>query len=176
MSKPKMSELIRKKRQNTQIEQKKLASLVDLSPSQVNRIEKNKVNPSYESVYKIWSKLEQLEKDHERTANDLMNSPVSEIKASDTVEQASKTMKKNCFSQLPVKRNGKTNAGKITEAKIMAAEHPDEKVSKVMGPPFMVVGQEISEKILTEVLKEEPAVLVKNQDSVEGIITKTDLI
>lgn len=176
VSQEQMAKIVRKKRKSLDIEQQQLAQLTDMSPSQVNRIENNNVNPSYQSVYKLWKKLEELEKEDNRTAKELMNTPVTWIKTGDTLEEATEIMKKNSFSQLPVKNEDGDHTGRITESRIMETGEPDTKVDEVMETPFMEVKESTSENAVREILKDESAVLVKKNGGAQGIITKTDLI
>jgi len=115
-------------------------------------------------------------KKDDKTARELMNSPVKDISAFATLEQAAQMMKETDFSQLPVTKNDQMNEGKITESKIMDAGEPDLEVVEVMESPFMEVKEKSKEGTVREILKDEPAVLVKSQNEYRGIITETDLI
>lgn len=71
-----LSETLRKKRRRLDKTQGKIADLTGLSVSQISRIEKNSVNYTYSTAYKLWKTLEGLEKDS-RTMSEKMNSPVT---------------------------------------------------------------------------------------------------
>ncbi|MFB6143689.1 MAG: CBS domain-containing protein [Candidatus Nanohaloarchaea archaeon] len=171
----KVAEMLRKKRRRLGVKQKKAADLAGLSPSQVNRMEKNSVNPSYGSVYRLYTALEALESEEAETASDLMNGEVTWISGGETLEEAARKMRENDFSQLPVKVEGE-NAGRITEKMIIGAGDPDLEVGEVMGSELMKVGGDARVELVEEILRQEPAVLVEGESGYQGIITKADLL
>ena len=171
----KLSHILKKKRQRNGIKQKKAAQIAGISPSHVNRIENNTTNPSYKSIYKLWKTLDQLEQKQPVHAKDLMNQPVDTVSKNDTLEEAAKKMRKNNYSQLPVVENGDCT-GRITETRIIESKNPDLSAKEAAGPELMQVQKNTSISVVKEILKDEPAVLVKNNGELEGIITKADLL
>lgn len=172
-----VAEMLRRKRQRLGVKQKKAASLADLSPSQVNRIERNSVNPSYNSVYSLYQALESLEDQEMESAAELMHPGVEYVEEDEQVENAIQKMRENDFSQLPVKDpDSEKVTGRITERRIIESGNPDLEVSEVMGPELLSVNSETSRSAVEEILKQEPAVLVKEGDALEGIITKSDVL
>lgn len=170
-----MARMLKKKRQRNGVKQKKIASLTDLSPSQVNRIENQTTNPTYQSVYSYWKAVETLENRDAETAEELMNTPVNWVEEEQKLEEAITIMKEKDFSQLPVKgENGCT--GRITESEIMNTGEPDKEVREIMGPPLMEIQPEVKRNVVKEMLKDEPAVLVNGENKYTGIITKADLL
>ena len=176
-----LSQQLRNKRKKMDVEQQKLAELAGMSPSQVNRIEKNNVNPSYKSVYQLWSILENMEHSNAKTAKDVMADPIIWINTEHTLEDASKIMRQKNISQLPVNNSRESkspiNAGRITERGIMDAENPDMKVEGVMGTKFPEVTESTRVNTLTEILRDESAVVINDSDGeYTGIVTRADLI
>ncbi len=171
----KLSTMLKKKRQRNGIKQKKAASIADMSPSHVNRIENNTTNPSYRSVYKLWKTLDKLEQTEPVYAKDLMNKPVDTVSKNDTLETAARKMRENKYSQLPVAEEGDC-IGRITETRIIEAGNPDLKVGKVMDSELMEIQPKTSVNVIKEILKDEPATLVKDNSKIQGIITKADLL
>lgn len=171
-----LSKMLKRKRQRIGVKQKKLASVAGLSPSHVNRIENDTTNPSYDSIYQLWKSLDDLKQEEARYAEDLMNTPVASASQDETLEEVTKKMRKNSFSQLPVIEEGSCK-GRITESAIIEARNPDICVEEVMGPRMMEVQEDTSMDAVREILKDEPAVLVNDSEGeIEGIITKTDLL
>lgn len=170
-----VAEMLRRKRQKLGINQKKAADLAGLSPSQVNRIENDSVNPSYESVYELYEALELLEDEESQTAEDMMHERVCWIESDESLEQAAKKMRENDFSQLPVRNDGE-NVGRITETMIIEAGNPDLEVGEVMREKLMAVNKDSNAKVVEEILKQEPAVLVEGADGFKGIVAKADLL
>lgn len=176
-----LTQQIRNKRKRMIIEQQKLAELADMSPSQVNRIEKNTVNPSYKSLYQLWEILDSMEENNVETAEDVMSDPIIWIHTEDTLEEASKVMKENNLSQLPVDSSKKSDSpissGRLTERRIMNAEDPDMKVQETMGARFPEVPESTKVDALRELLKEESAVIINDYyGDYVGIVTRADLI
>lgn len=170
-----VAEMLRKKRQRMGVKQKKAADLAGLSPSQVNRMERKSVNPSYESVYLLYTALETLEGENAETASEMMHEQVTWISGGETLEAAAKKMRENDFSQLPVKKDGES-VGRITERMILESREPDLDVGEVMGSELMSVNEDTRVEVVEEILKREPAVLVKSEGEVTGIVTKSDLL
>ncbi len=172
----KISRTVREKRRSLGLKQYQLASKAGISNSQLNKLENRKSNPTYSLVYKVWRTLRELEEEQKQTAEDVMNSPIEWVEPDTALEKASHTMTEKDYSQLPVK-DGEEFVGGVTEADIMTSEHPDQKVSEVMENSFLEVQPDKSADLVGEMLKESPAVMVKNEKGeYEGIITKSDLI
>ena len=168
-----LSETLRKKRRRLDKTQGKIADLTGLSVSQISRIEKNSVNYTYSTAYKLWKTLEGLEKDS-KTAREKMNSPVTWAHASETVLEIKKEMHENDFSQMPVRKD-KKHVGRITEGLLLEAESPDQEIESLMGSKYSEVDPGTSIEALENLLKEDSAVLVV-KDGYQGILTLADVM
>jgi len=168
-----LSETLRKKRRRLDKTQGKIADLTGLSVSQISRIEKNSVNYTYSTAYKLWKTLESLEKDS-KTAREKMNSPVTWAETGETVLEVKKEMRENDFSQMPVRKNGE-HVGRITEGLLLEAESPDQKIESLMGSKYSEVDPDTSIEALTKLLKEDSAVLVV-KEGYQGILTLADVM
>ena len=173
MPKSEIWETLRKKRRRLDKTQGKIADLTGLSVSQISRIEKNSVNYTYSTAYKLWKTLEGLEKDS-RTAREKMNSPVEWAEASETVLEVKKKMRKNNYSQMPV-REREEHVGRITEGLLLESTDPDQQIRELMGSKYSEVDPDTSIQALKELLKEDSAVLVV-KDGYEGILTLADVM
>lgn len=180
-----ISEMLRKKRKKLDIKQKKIASVAGLSPSQVNRIENNTVNPSYDAVHSLWEALDSLEDKNVETAEDLMNDPITWAYTDDTVEEVKVKMRENSFSQLPVSywESEIRHTGRITRDDLIDVSDPDQTVkdllveNDLMGKKFLEIPYTLNKDAVKEILKEDSAVLVHDEnEKLKGIITKSDLI
>lgn len=168
-----ISKILRRKRRRLDVTQRKVADLSGLSVSQVSRIEANSVNYTYSTAHKLWKTLEGLETSS-TTAREAMNSPVRWAETGETVLEVKKRMRKNSFSQLPV-REERQNVGRITEGLLLDADHPDQKVEELMGSKYPEIDPETSVQALKNLLKEESAVLVV-KDDYQGILTLADVM
>lgn len=98
-----------------------------------------------------------------------------------TVRQALNLMSTYNVSQLPVLENG-SGVGAVSEAALMAhaMEDPkalDQTVRELMDPPFPVVDGDWPVDRLTSLLSQEaPAVLVRKNGEMAGIVTRYDVL
>lgn len=169
---------LRKKRKKNDLQQQMLADLLDISPSKLSLIEKNRREADYTTIYNIWKKLEEIEEDSEeqKTARDLMSTPITYLNVDDTVEDASVIMKDKDFSQLPIKEEGEI-VGSIKETDLLEVTNPDKKLKKVISKKFPIVYPETSRIPIKELLKENSALIVESRGGKpQGIITKMNLI
>jgi cystathionine beta-synthase len=98
-----------------------------------------------------------------------------------TVRQALRLMHLHDVSQLPVMENGNC-VGAVTESALSARSLDDAKlldatVGQLMDPPFPVVDDHQSADSVAKLLsKSSPAVLVRTDGRVTGIVTRSDLL
>ncbi len=98
-----------------------------------------------------------------------------------TVRQALRLMSQHDVSQLPVMDGGNC-IGSVSDWSLSARSLEDTKlldatVSDVMDPPFPVVDAEQHVDSVAKLLsKSNPAVLVREQGSVRGIVTRSDML
>lgn len=168
-----LSRTLRKKRRKLDRTQGEIADLTGLSVSQISRVEKNSVNYTHSTAYKLWETLESLESEA-KTAREKMNTPIRWAEASETVIEVKKKMRENNYSQMPVRKNGK-HTGRITEGLLLEAETPDQEVKNLMGSKYPEVDPDTSIEALKGLLKEDSAVLIVN-NSYEGILTLADVM
>jgi cystathionine beta-synthase len=98
-----------------------------------------------------------------------------------TVRQALKLMHLHDVSQLPVMENGNC-VGSVSDWSLSARSLEDTKVldvtlSEVMDPPFPTVeDQQAADSVAKLLSKSNPAVLVRTNGKVTGIVTRSDLL
>jgi cystathionine beta-synthase len=98
-----------------------------------------------------------------------------------TVRQALRLMHLHDVSQLPVMENGNC-VGSVSDSVLSARSLEDTKVldqtlSEVMEPPFPVVDEQHSADSVAKLLsKSNPAVLVRTDGKLTGIVTRSDLL
>jgi len=98
-----------------------------------------------------------------------------------SVRMALSTMTSHDVSQLPVMRDG-TCVGSVQEGDLMGKvlEDPrvlDLPVEEVMAAPFpLVAGGLLVEEVTRLLTRGNPAVLVRNGDRIEGIVTRFDVV
>ena len=98
-----------------------------------------------------------------------------------SVRQALRLMSLHDVSQLPV-LDGRNCVGSMTEAatSAKALENPkllDATVSEVMDPPFPIVeGTQAVESVVKLLSKTNPAILIRSEQGVDGIVTRSDVL
>jgi cystathionine beta-synthase len=107
--------------------------------------------------------------------------PVVSVAPGQTVRQALRLMQLHDISQLPV-MDGANCVGSVADWSLSARSLENTKlldatVSEVMDPPFPVVDAGMPADSVAKLLsKSNPAVLVRANGHVEGIVTRSDLL
>jgi cystathionine beta-synthase len=107
--------------------------------------------------------------------------PVVSVTPAQTVRQALRLMQLHDVSQLPV-MDGANCVGSVADWSLSARSLENTKVldatvSEVMDPPFPVVDASMPADAVAKLLsKSNPAVLVRANGHVEGIVTRSDLL
>lgn len=171
---------IKRLRKRIGINQKELAAKAGVSQSLIAKIESEKIEPTYSKVKRIFEALNKLEEKEELKAKCLMNRKVIFIKPSDTIKKVIRLMKERGISQLPVidqkKISGMVNE-KIILEKISAGKNiADLKAKEVMDDSPPIISLETSQKVVLELLKENPIVLVAEKGEIKGLISKSDVL
>ena len=114
------------------------------------------------------------------TAEEIMASPVTTVKAEETLPEVWKKMHDTAFSQFPVESRRKI-VGSITERGINSAinEYREKaeriKVRDVMEDPFPIVPSNTPLRLIIQPLQRYQAVLVSKKGRIAGIITNADI-
>jgi predicted transcriptional regulator len=172
---------IRKRRLSLGIPLGELARAVGRSDATLSRIERGQIRPSYDLVQQIDAFLgahEGVVAPHLR-ARDVVRSPLVTVEGGATLADAAQTMEKGGFSQLPVSDSGRVT-GSVSEAGLLRAlARPNgrrQRVRDVQEGSYPQVDADCPAEVLTGLLARYPAVLVAERGTLEGIVTKTDLI
>jgi len=151
----------------------------------IAKIERKAMNPSYESVRKIFSVLQaELGKQNKRVfAEDVCTAKLASISSTDTVSRAITLMRDHGYSQLPVIDEG-TSVGSVADKTVTAwllkgrelLELSRMRVEEVMDPAFPQVDGKTPIDLVASLLEHYSAVLVTRRGTVKGIVTKSDLL
>jgi predicted transcriptional regulator len=166
---------IRKKSGLTQIQ---LAHKSGVSQSLIAKIEAGKLDPTYTNAKKIFKALDELTKQNEAKAKDIMNTKLVYVDPKDDMNTVIKKMNKYEISQLPVVDEEKI-VGYISEAMILSAignGKKDFKAKDVMEESVPTVSGNAITTVISDLLKHYPMVLVMEQGKIQGVITKSDII
>ncbi len=173
---------VRRSRVLLSLTQADLAKESGTSQSLIAKLERGRLNPSYEVVRKILDSLDRLSATEESTAGDLMHDDPVMADPAETLGAALARMKKNGFSQLPVVDRGQP-VGSISESAILDQIEKGadlealkkQAVRMSMRPSFPTVEPHTRKRTLVELLKDHEAVLVVREGKMVGLVTKSDL-
>lgn len=171
---------IKRTRKKLALYQKELAERAGVSQSLIAKIEAGVIEPSYSNAKKIFEALEGLKIKVEAKAQELMNKKIVFAKPSEKVKEIIKTMKQKGISQMPVLKEGKV-CGLVSEKTILdkialGKEVSEMKAEEVMDECPPIVSLETSQRVVLEILKENPIVLVAEKGEIKGIISKSDML
>ena len=170
---------IGKRRRMLGLTQAELAREAGVSQSMIAKIESNLLSPSYDKAMAIFNALDSLEQEKSVKARDMMTRKVVTVKTSDKVAKAINLMRQKGLSQLPVFEDGHL-VGLVSESIIL--EHMglpnfgDKEVGKIMGGAPPTVSEDAPLKMLSELLRYSPIVLVYEKAVLKGVVTKSDLL
>lgn len=173
---------VRRARLGLGLTQADLARESKTSQSLVAKLEKGRLNPSYEVVRRILEALDRLAASDDETAADLMHGEPVFAEPAEPLGRALERMKANGYSQLPVVDRGQP-VGSLSESAILerierGAELEALKrqpVRLTMRPSFPTVEPGTRRRIVVELLRDHEAVLVVREGRMVGVVTKSDL-
>lgn len=174
---------IKEMRRKIGLTQKQLAKLAGVSQSLIAKIEAKQIDPAYSKVQAIEQALEnEMHKTQKVVlANTIMAKPVISVGPKERLQKAMQLMRRKAISQLPVFEKGQP-MGSISEERFVDwINEYGNKLSKVpvgevMNESFPVIPRNARLEVVTSLLRHYKAVLVKQGNSIVGIITKADLI
>jgi len=163
--------------------QMEVAEAAGISQSLVARIEKDDIDTRLGTAKKILEviKTKTPKKPKMLSLKDIMSTPVSYCKASDTLKKVVHTMGLKEISQMPVIENNKP-VGSVTDTKLVqilskkGARASSRKIKDVMAKPFPSLDiNEPLDKAIT-LLTNNSAVLITRGGHIAGVITKADAL
>ena len=166
-----------KVRRKLGITQQQLSQLAGVSQSMIAKLESGKLDPSYSSVRKIFSALENVSKKSEAKVSEFMNKKIIFCSLNESVHTAAKKMRQHAISQMPVIR-GKKVIGFVGESEILDAllDENKNKISEIMKEPPPIVSPDTGKEVVSNLLKYYPIILVANRGKIVGVVTKSDLL
>ena len=172
---------IKKMRQKLGITQAELAKLANVSQSIITKIENAKIEPSYSIARKILLTLEQelAGKQDQIKAKDVCSKKIISIQSNQTISQALELMVKNAISQMPVFKE-KVLVGSVSEElfikKYDKIKNKNITIENIMDEALPTIPEDANIKLVNEMLKIYPAILVFKNGKPVGIISKTDIL
>jgi predicted transcriptional regulator len=185
-----ISSSIRTKREVLNLSQKRLARLVRMSQSTIARIENDieRLNPSYETIFKVVNVLDRLGKMEEKsglqvkTAQSIMQKRIVFARPGDTVAETIKAIKNYDFPRLPVLNKEMNVMGAVSQKRVMdiATKDPESldkiRVSDIIDTELPQVGVDTEFSKIKRILEDWDAVMVVEKGRAVGIITIYDIL
>ncbi|MBD3188918.1 CBS domain-containing protein [Candidatus Bathyarchaeota archaeon] len=163
--------------------QSHLADLCGFSQSLIARIENGSVNPRLETVRDILDMLYgESNIPSEALAKDIMTRSIISIRVDQPVKAAIELLHDHGISQLPVLDENNDVVGAITEKKMVeflsrnGSRGTSIPVKNIHGIPFPTIAGDAPIHQVEMLLKRNPAIVVKEDDQLVGIITKSNLL
>ncbi len=165
---------IRKKLGMTQSE---LAKQANISQSLIAKIEAGILDPTYSKVRQIFDVLNSISKTKELKAKDIMNKKLIQVRPETKIKDLIKEMRRHGISQMPVIKNN-TCVGLISEKILLEAftKKGVEKACDIMGDVPPIIAKDTPLDIISNLLKFYPIIIVSEKGTLEGIITKSDIL
>ena len=170
-------EEIKKIRKSLDLTQTELAKRAGVSQSIIAKIESRRIDPTFSRAKMIFEALSYFEKKHEIKADEIMNKRIISIQPNDNIKDAISKMKKYGISQMPVIDEHKA-IGLISETTLLDAlmEEKGKKVAEIMEESPPIVSKQTSVKVISNLLRHYPMVLISEEGNLTGLITKADLL
>lgn len=173
---------LRALRKKLGLTQAQVAHAAGVSQPLVARIENGSVDPRYSTLRSVVEVLNKAERKGV-LLREVMTTPVTGVRASDTVAISIRVMREQGISQLPVLHKG-VPVGSLSDRTIVhalseasdAEELARTPVQKIMGPPFPMASPEMSVDQAYRLLEDQPAILVVERGKAVGIVAKADLL
>jgi len=168
---------IKKIRKSIGLSQIELANLANVSQSLIAKVEAGTLDPTYTKTKQIFEALENAGKKQEKKAEEVMAEKLISVKPDDNIKDAIKKMKKYGISQMPVIDDHKA-VGLVSEAILLEAllEGTSTAIKDVMKDAPPLISKDSSIKVVSDLLKHYPMVLVGEKGKLKGAITKYDLL
>lgn len=171
---------IRILRKRHSLTQSQLAKLSGVSQSLIAKTEAGLLDPSYSNFRRISEVLEGVGEREGPKAGDVASSRIISAGRNEMLSEAVRKMKQHGISQLPVTEKGNA-IGLLAETDVIESIHSGMDIKKltvadVMGeaPPTVPVKTPL--KIVTELLRVSPLIVVTDKGKPKGVVTKADVL
>ena len=171
---------IRILRKQHNLTQSQLARLAGVSQSLVAKLEAGLIDPGYANFRKIHGVLTGIREKKELKAGDVASARIVSVSRGGSIVDAVRKMKRHGISQLPV-RDGENLVGLLAERDVIELIHQGKDAGKLsvadaMGdaPPAVPVKTPL--RIVTELLRVSPLVVVTRNGKPAGVVSKTDVL
>lgn len=169
---------IKKIRKGLGLTQAELAKKANVSQSLIAKIESGKIDPTFTKTKRIFETLSYLEKKEEIKAEEIMNKKIVSLAPNEDINESISKMKKFGISQMPV-IDGHNVIGVVAESTLLDAlmNKKDKKTAAdIMDESPPVVSKTASIKVVSNLLRHYPMVMVSESGKLIGLITKSDLL
>ena len=171
---------IKRLRNKLGLTQKELAGLACVSQSLVAKIESGKLDPAYSKVRKLFEALESFSDKSEVKAEEVMTDRIICVSKDAKIKEIVEKMRKHGISQVPVCSQDRT-IGLVSEATIINELSEGKtldslRMEDVMQEAPPIVSKNTPARIVLELLRYSPLVMISDNEKLKGVITKADVL
>ena len=167
-----------RKRHN--LTQNQLAKLAGVSQSLIAKTEAGLIDLSYSNFRKIHDTLAGIGEKKEPKAGDILNRKIIAVNKSEPLSEAVKKMRLHGISQMPVMES-QNIVGLLAETDVIESIHLGKDIKKMKvadamqtAPPS--VPDITPLRIVTELLRVSPLVVITQKGNALGVLTKSDIL
>lgn len=167
-------------RRRHNLTQSQLAKLSGVSQSLIAKLEAGVMDPSYSNFRKIFDVLTGLGEKKEVKAGDIVSAKIISIGRNKSLDEAIKKMKLYGISQVPVMEKNNV-IGLVAETGVIESIHQGKDVKKLIitdvmeeAPPTVPLKTPL--RIVTELLRVSPLIVITDKGRLRGVITKADVL
>ena len=172
---------IRMLRKSHNLTQSQLARLAGVSQSFVAKVEAGVIDPGYRNFRKMHEVLTSLKEKRQPKAADFMSRKLISVGKKTPLPEAIRKMKHHNISQLPVTDGKSSIAGLVSEADVIEAVRQGKDVRALKATDIMSnsppsVPMETPLKLVTDLLRISPLVVITDKGKAKGAVTKADVL
>jgi len=158
--------------------QKDLAEAIDVNAGTLSRYFAGETEASYEKLRAMYEVLREWEEQHRQPATELMTEGFTSTTLGETRREAADKMLDGDFSQLPVREMEEGDVvGIVTDTDLMGVHNDEKPIEEIEFHHVIEVARDTDRRLIEKILEEgHPAVLVVDNGTPEGIITRADLL
>ncbi|MFA5862767.1 MAG: CBS domain-containing protein [Candidatus Thermoplasmatota archaeon] len=173
---------VRALRRRLGMTQAEVAKSAGVSQPLIARMESGAVDPRASTLRAVLDAMNRAER-KSVLLREVMTTPVTSVRVSDTVSVAIRVMREKGISQMPVLSKG-APVGSISDRTVVHALSEAQSadalarmpVGNIMASPFPMAGPDTSVEQAYRLLEDQPAVLVVERGKLVGIVSKADLL
>lgn len=173
-----LMQMVRDKLNEVGRNQQELAEALGVNAGTLSRYFAGETEAPYEKLRAMYEVLREWEEQHRQPATELMTEGFTSTTLGETRREAADKMLDGDFSQLPVREMEEGDVvGIVTDTDLMGVHNDEKPIEEIEFHHVIEVARDTDRRLIEKILEEgHPAVLVVDNGTPEGIITRADLL